>query len=195
MRSDYRSLWCLPLAGVGYLTGFCVMGFHLYKIIASIYLEQNAIQEDDDGTIEFGDYLAMCVHLILAILALIGILCILARWNKGTRLLLGGYKLMLITTTLQLSSYWLAWLLSSVGMDDEVEITRFELFNIVITTVFGVTLLATAYWIFSAICSLVKVLEAGGSGWEYMNAIQVREKGFQDFLINTNQDQKSRILK
>eukprot|EP01057_Protomagalhaensia_wolfi_P002798 Protomagalhaensia_wolfi_Nauph_80__2797@NODE_290_length_2899_cov_383_363986_g217_i0_p3_GENE_NODE_290_length_2899_cov_383_363986_g217_i0NODE_290_length_2899_cov_383_363986_g217_i0_p3_ORF_typecomplete_len193_score22_28Arv1/PF04161_13/0_11DUF347/PF03988_12/6_5DUF347/PF03988_12/5DUF347/PF03988_12/6_3e02DUF347/PF03988_12/8_4e02_NODE_290_length_2899_cov_383_363986_g217_i0216794 len=191
MRSDYRSLWCLPLAGVGYLTGSLILLFHLYKIVSSLYLEQNAIEEDDDGTIEFGDYLAMGVHCILAALALVGIICILARWNKGTRLLLGGYKLMLVTTMLQVSSYWLAWLLASVGMDDEAEISRFELFNIVLTTIFGLTLLASAWWVLSAICSLVDVIEAGGSGWEYMNAMQVREKGFQDFLINTK---RSRVF-
>eukprot|EP01055_Gregarina_sp_Pseudo9_P001912 Gregarina_sp_Pseudo_9__1911@NODE_2311_length_1046_cov_3_523337_g2128_i0_p1_GENE_NODE_2311_length_1046_cov_3_523337_g2128_i0NODE_2311_length_1046_cov_3_523337_g2128_i0_p1_ORF_typecomplete_len200_score44_47ABC2_membrane_2/PF12679_7/0_1MerC/PF03203_14/2_7DUF805/PF05656_14/80_NODE_2311_length_1046_cov_3_523337_g2128_i0188787 len=181
--SDMKSVCFMPLALIGWLIAVLLLAYSAFQIVSILYIEGSQSTENDDGSVEFGDWLSVGVHSLQIALTLMGMLCLTVRRHKGIVLLLSGFKLLYTTIVMQTITTWLAWVLTKTGIDSRQNMSRYEIFHIIITTVFGILLFGTSYWTYGALQSLVQVVEAGGTGWEFLNASQVKERCFQEFLI------------
>eukprot|EP01054_Gregarina_sp_Poly1_P004524 Gregarina_sp_Poly_1__4523@NODE_242_length_10830_cov_108_673047_g213_i0_p6_GENE_NODE_242_length_10830_cov_108_673047_g213_i0NODE_242_length_10830_cov_108_673047_g213_i0_p6_ORF_typecomplete_len201_score29_56Choline_transpo/PF04515_12/0_78_NODE_242_length_10830_cov_108_673047_g213_i020692671 len=181
--SDMRSLWFLPLALTGCIIAVSLLLHNTFQIVSILYIERSSTGENDDGSIEFGDWLTVAVHSIQMSLTLLGILSIVFKKSRGVSLLVSGFHILHTTILMQTSASWISWTLAKIGIHEGQDLTRFEIFHRSMTSLFALVLLFTSYWTFGALSSLMHVINAGGTGWEYLNASQVKERCFERFLM------------
>eukprot|EP01053_Blabericola_migrator_P012206 Blabericola_migrator_1__12205@NODE_758_length_6631_cov_135_724863_g542_i0_p5_GENE_NODE_758_length_6631_cov_135_724863_g542_i0NODE_758_length_6631_cov_135_724863_g542_i0_p5_ORF_typecomplete_len213_score13_21_NODE_758_length_6631_cov_135_724863_g542_i036804318 len=177
--ADFSSVGKLPLALFGYLLGLTVILYILYQIACLVYLEVNCVNENDDGSLEFSDWLTLGVLASQGTATLIGLTCIAFRIKKGAAWIHQLFEMVSGTIKMQTASQWIGW---TVGMVQGSSFSQVEIGQMIATTVFNLSLLITKFYTCSALRSLAAVLEVGGSGWEYMNHVQVRGRQFQDLL-------------
>lgn len=187
----------MPLALVGWLIALVLIAHNTYQILSIFYIETDSGSgENDDGSLEFGDWLNVGVNSLQLTFVVVGVLCLLVGSSRGIALLLSGFRVLYTTIIMQSITTCLTWLLIKTGLDDKGnnDISRYEVFHFAITSSFGVILFVTSYWTFGALQSLVLVVQAGGNGWEYQNAIQVKERCFEQFLIAGHDNSRARLV-
>lgn len=116
----------------------------------------------------------MIVGIVELICAILGIIGIISRIACMVKLLSLGFKIILMTVVFFFIMTWIGWIMDFTK-DPKWKPNTEEIVWIVVYNVMNILFFICAYFIFSLIASLAKVIQAGGTGWEKLNYIEIGE--------------------
>jgi len=172
-KDDYSRFFCvLPMAKSLVFVSLFFAWWGAWEIYSAVTYQY------------FPDFFSVVILIFGILKALFFVLCvvgvilksaILIKWTRTI------FELFIAIAVFELIYYWVCWglLLGGVGTPNGKpwEPTGEEIATMVVVTVVCILFVIFGYWIVCLLCSLRRVYQVGGSGWERRNYKEIEAEG------------------